>query len=268
MDLLAATRTAPSPHWTTWRSSAACRASSAWTAQGLAGVVRGEDRRDPRLLRNRRRQYVAPVPALPAHARRVDRRRLRQGNRAVPRVPRRAEGSALAGIRRRLEIVNWDRVHLPVVWANEPDPFICGVRPVSTPSGRASGRSARRRRRRCPHPRGRGIRPPRARRPGGPASGRSGCAPAGSRAHACARPAHLPRRGRCRARSRTRSPGSSRPRSAGRDELLGAPVAPVQGRAEKRSSAAAMGLPSRSAITSRTLSGMRAASMPKNSRLR
>ena len=74
-------------------------------SQVYARVEARRDRGDPQLLRDRRRQHLPALPALPADPRHRQSRRLREGGRTVPRLPRGAGSAALEAIRRRVEIM-------------------------------------------------------------------------------------------------------------------------------------------------------------------
>ena len=75
------------------------------------------------------------------------------------------------------------------------------------------------------------LRPPRRRRPGGPASARWWSSPASGRAPSCARPGRRPRSAAGRWRCTRRAAGSSRPRSAGSPR---APARPSSARRRPR----------------------------------
>ena len=126
---------------------------------------------------------------------------------------------------------------------------------------------------------GRRVRPPslvprlraagtarRRRRTPGAASGPTRCAPAAPRASLCS-PVHPLRRRESGSRCRTRWPGSSRPRGAGRVNSRAASSGRIAS-LPNTFKAEAIGAPSRNARTSIRLAGMACARRSKNSRFR
>ena len=83
-------------------TAAGFRASSAWTAARSCGRrgSAGEIADDPQLLRDRRRQHLPSLPALPADPRRAFGGRVRRRDRADARAHRSVGRAALEGIHR------------------------------------------------------------------------------------------------------------------------------------------------------------------------